>query len=251
MLKTRIIPTLLLGNFGLVKGERFDAWRQVGAALPAVEVYNLRDVDELIILDINATKEMRAPDFDLISELASSCFVPLTVGGGVATIETIQELLRAGADKVLINTAAYRDERFVLEAVRKFGSQCIVLGIDVRRDISGAYFCYSESGSKSEGVDPIQWALLNEARGVGEIVIQNIELDGMMTGYDLIITNLLASAVALPIIASAGAGQYQHLLQAIECGAMAVSAASMFHFTEQTPGGAKFYLESKGISVRK
>jgi cyclase len=250
MLKTRIIPTLLLSDFGLVKGERFDAWRQVGAALPAVEVYNLRDVDELIILDINASKEGRTPDFDVIAELAASCFVPLTVGGGVATLEIINQLLRVGADKVLINTAAYRNENFIAEAVNRFGSQCIVLGVDVRQD-NGQYSCYSESGRKNEYIDPIQWALINEARGVGEIVIQNIECDGMMMGYDLEITQLLASAVQLPVIASAGAGQYQHFLQAIECGAMAVSAASMFHFTEQTPAGAKMYLSNHGVFTRK
>jgi cyclase len=251
MLKVRIIPTMLWKDVGLVKGIGFDSWRRTGTLLPAVKVYNTRQVDELILLDISATAENRAPDFDMISEVSAECFVPFTVGGGISGISHIRELLLAGADKVCVNSIAYRDPEVVREACERFGSQCIVASIDARRTADGSYECHSHSGSRATGKPPVEWARELEAIGVGEILITSIDRDGTMQGYDLELIRSISQAVAIPVIASGGAGGYGHFLSAItEAGASAVAAASMFHFTEQTPLEAKRYLGSRSVPVR-
>jgi len=250
VLKVRVIPTLLWKSIGLVKGIGFDSWRRVGTALPAVKVYNTRDVDELILLDITATAEGRPPDIEIVAELASECFVPFTVGGGISDVTTVRKLLRAGADKIVINSAAYRLPELVTEVALRFGSQCIVASIDVRCH-EGRYECFALSGREATGRAPEEWAQQLENYGAGEILLTRVEFDGMMSGYDVELIRRVSDSVTIPVIASGGAGHYAHMYAALTEGrASAVAAASMFHFTEQTPAEAKAYLAARGIPVR-
>lgn len=250
MLKVRIIPTLLWKQFGLVKGVGFDSWRRVGSVLPAIKVYNQRDVDELVLVDIVAHLGDDDPDYESIEEFGQDCFVPLTVGGGITRIEQVQRLLRAGSDKVIVNTAAYRRPELIDEIASRFGAQCIVASIDARARADG-WTCFSHAGKKATGKEVVSWARELEDRGAGEILITSIDLDGTMKGYDLPLIETVVRAVNIPVIASGGAGHYQHMVDAVQqAGASAVAAASMFHFTEQTPAGAKAALAKSGIPVR-
>lgn len=251
MLKKRIIPTLLWKGHGLVKGIGFDSWRRTGSVLPAIKVFNARDVDELILLDIEASVENKNISLDEVAEFAEHCSVPLTLGGGISSIATIQELLLAGADKVCINTAAYANPKLVAEAAHRFGSQCIVAAIDAKKMPDGNYRCFSHSGRTLTIQSPETWAKQLEKLGAGEILLTSIDRDGTMSGYDLELTGMVRHAISIPIIASGGAGHYEHMRQVIQdCGISAVAAASMFQFTEQTPAGAKMALASHGIPVR-
>jgi imidazole glycerol-phosphate synthase subunit HisF len=251
MLKVRVIPTLLWKQFGLVKGVGFDSWRRVGPVLPAVKVYNQREVDELVLLDIVAHQGDDDPDFESINEYGQDCFLPLTVGGGITNINQVQHLLRAGADKVAINTAAYTRPELVTEIANRHGAQCVVASIDVRAQ-DGGWTCFSHAGKHATGREVVEWARELEARGAGEILITSIERDGTMAGYDLPLIEAVVCAVNIPVIASGGAGNYQHMIDAVkQSGASAVAAASIFHFTEQTPAGAKAAMASAGIPVRE
>lgn len=250
MLKVRVIPTLLWKDFGLVKGVRFDSWRRTGTVLPAITVYNARDVDELILVDITASAQRRDPDPESVSDFADACFVPLTVGGGLRTEAQIASLLRAGADKVALNTALYEEPRLVDAAARRFGSQCVVASIDVRRS-GGGLACLSYSGTRDTGRAPAEWAKEVAGRGAGEILLTSVDRDGTMTGYDLELIADVAAAVPIPVIASGGAGCYEHLIEAVRAGASAVAAASIFHFTQQTPAEAKTAMLAAGIPVRQ
>lgn len=252
MLTTRIIPTLLWKQFGLVKGAGFDSWRRVGPVLPAIRVYNQREVDELILLDITAQETGDEPDYESIADYGQDCFVPLTYGGGVRTIGQVQRLLRAGADKVSVNTAAYDTPSLVTQIAQRHGSQCVVASIDVRPTGHDQWFCFSHAGSRDTGRDAVDWARELEDRGAGEILVTSITRDGTFEGYDLALISAIAQAVTIPVIASGGAGSYQHMVDAIlQGGASAVAAASIFHFTELTPAGAKQALGAAGIPVRK
>jgi imidazole glycerol-phosphate synthase subunit HisF len=253
MLKVRIIPTLLWKQFGLVKGIGFDSWRRVGPVLPAVKVYNQREVDELILVDIVAHQSLDDLDFESIDEFGQDCFVPLTVGGGIIRIEQVQKLLRAGADKVCINTAAYTRPELFSEIAKRHGTQCVVASIDVRQNPSGeGWLCFSHAGRQPTGREIVAWAREIEDRGAGEILITSIERDGTFQGYDLALIEAVVYAVKIPVIASGGAGNYQHMVDAVkQAGASAVAAASMFHFTEQTPAGAKAAMQTAGIPVRR
>jgi cyclase len=251
MLKHRIMPTLLFKEVGLVKGIGFDSWRRVGTAMQAVKVYNMRQVDELVFLDIAATPSGARPDFQQIDELADECFMPLTVGGGVRTVEDIRELLWVGADKVAINTAAVADPGLISDGADMFGSQCITLSIDFRRAPDGTAEVVTHCGKQPSGRDPVEWAREAESRGAGEILLGSVERDGTMGGYDIEMIRAVSDAVGIPVIASGGAGSYEHLADAIkEGGADAVAAASIFHFTEMTPREAKRHLGERGIPVR-
>ena len=251
MLKIRVIPTLLWKNHGLVKGVRFDSWRRVGTVLPAIKVYNLRDVDEMIVVDVEATGEDREPDYESIEEFCRECFVPIAIGGGVRTVEQIRRLLECGADKVTVNSAAFDSPDLVHDSANRFGSQCVVASIDVRRHDDGHTECVSHSGTRPTGLDPVAWAGEMERRGAGEILLTSVERDGTMEGYDIEITRAVADAVTIPVIASGGAGNYGHLHAALSEGhASAVAAASIFHFTQQTPLEAKKSLAESGMPVR-
>lgn len=236
----------------MVKGVGFDSWRRVGPVLPAIKVYNQREVDELILVDIVAHQSSDDIDFESIHEFGQDCFVPLTVGGGIVRIEQVQKLLRAGADKVCVNTAAYMNPCLISEIAKRHGSQCIVASIDVRRNLPGTgWQCFSHSGTNPTAREAVDWACELEARGAGEILVTSIERDGTFHGYDLALIEAVSSAVKLPVIASGGAGNYQHMVDAVKlAGASAVAAASMFHFTEQTPAGAKVAMDEAGIPVR-
>jgi cyclase len=235
----------------LVKGQAFNSDRIIGTVLPTLRVYNRRQVDELMVMDISATNNERRPDFASVIDFADECFVPLTIGGGIKTIEDIRELLNAGADKVAINSEAYENQSFIRQAAEKFGSQCIVVSIDAKKNADGIYECYSHCGKKSQNIQPHVWAKKMQDLGAGEILITSIPHDGIMSGYDLELIKLVSNAVSIPVIASGGASKYEDFYQAISAAnASAVAAASIFHFTEQTPLEAKQYLAEKGISVR-
>ena len=250
MLKLRVMPTLLYKDFGLVKGVSFDSWRRVGSAMQAVKVYNMREVDELVFLDISATRDGRSPDFELVDELADECFMPLAVGGGVRTIDDVRRLLQVGADKVVLNTAAVDDPDLIRKVADRFGTQCVVVSIDARRTGDG-WEVYTHSGTKATGLDPVALAQVAEARGAGEIMVTSIDRDGTMEGYDIELTRAVSEAVSIPVIASGGAGNYEHMTEVVEqARASAVAAASIFHFTHQTPLEAKQHLRGRGCNVR-
>lgn len=236
---------------GLVKGIGFDSWRRIGTVMPAIKVYNTRQVDELILLDIAATPEGLEPDYDSIAEYSSECFVPLTVGGGIKNIEQIKKILRAGADKVCLNSIAYDNPNLIKEASDKFGAQCIVVSIDARKGADGSYECFRDCGTRATGQEVGSWAETMEKAGAGEILITSIERDGTMQGYDIELIRQVSSKVRIPVIASGGAGTYEHIYEALSEGkASAVAASSIFNFTQQTPLGVKKYLGDKGIPVR-
>lgn len=250
MLKVRIIPTLLWKGHGLVKGTAFDSWRRVGTVLPAVKVYNMREVDELIVLDIEAGAENRPPDFETVAEFSQECFVPLTVGGGITGLEHIKQLLRSGADKIAINSAAFDAPELISRAAGRYGAQCVVVSIDARKE-NGSYYCYRRCGTQPTGIRARDWAVEMEQRGAGEILVTSIENDGVMKGYDIDLIKEISTAVTIPVIASGGAGNFEDFHAALTGGgASAVAAASMFHFTEQTPLEAKEFLRERNIMVR-
>jgi cyclase len=245
MLKLRVMPTLLFKDVGLVKGVQFDSWRLIGSVMQAVKVYNLREVDELIFLDISATRQQRDPDYELIDEIADECFMPLTVGGGIRNTEQVERALRVGADKVAVNTAAVQDPSLISRIAEMFGTQCAVVSIDVK---GGEVVV--ESGTRLTGLDPVDHARHMEEMGAGELLVTSVERDGTMTGYDLELLASIADAVTIPVIASGGAGSYEDMASAVEAGASAVAAASIFHFTQQTPLEAKRFLHEQGIPTR-
>jgi cyclase len=249
MLKTRVMPTLLYKDFGLVKGLSFDSRRRVGSVMQAVKVYNLREVDELVFLDVTATVDGRAPDFELVDEIADECFMPLTVGGGVRSEAHVRRLLQVGADRVLVNTAAVEHPELVRATADTFGTQCIAVSIDARR-VGDTFEAFTHSGTRPTGIDPVELARRTEANGAGEILLTSVDRDGTMTGYDLELVERVAEAVSIPLIASGGAGTYEHLADALQAGASAVAAAAMFHYTERTPLEAKRFLAASGIPVR-
>lgn len=251
MLKVRVIPTLLWKNFGLVKGVGFDSWRRVGPVLPAIKVYNRRDVDELILVDIAASRAKTEPDCDSVHDFADECFVPFTVGGGFTNICQIQQMLRCGADKIALNSELYSNPNLVDETAGRFGSQCVVASIDAKNTSDGEYECFSHAGTLPTGKTPAVWARELADRGAGEILITSIERDGTMQGYDLGLIESVVRSVNIPVIASGGAGCYDDMCKAVlVAGASAVAAASMFHFTEQTPAEAKRALAFAGVPVR-
>ncbi|MBU4263854.1 MAG: imidazole glycerol phosphate synthase cyclase subunit [Proteobacteria bacterium] len=251
MLKVRIIPTLLYKNFGLVKGISFDSWRRVGSALQTIMVYSMREVDELIFLDITATGEQRDPDFEVVDDLADDCFMPLTVGGGIQTIDHVRQLLMMGADKVAINTGAVLNPQLIKDIANRFGSQCAVVSIDYKTHANGVHEIFTHSGTRATGLSPVTFAQQAEEMGAGEILLTSIDRDGTMQGYEPDCLRQVSKSVSIPVIASGGAGNAEDMYLAIHQGkASAVAAASIFHFTEQTPLEMKHYLRGKNIPVR-
>lgn len=245
MLKHRVIPVLLYRNGMMVKGTGFNSWRSVGSPVQAVKVYDMREVDELIILDIGATPAKRGIDLVRIKELADVCYMPLTIGGGVRSLADIRNLLVSGADKVSLNTAALETPGLITDAAKKFGSQCVTVSIDV---LSGEVV--GRCGTTRTGRNPVDWALECESLGAGEILLGSVERDGTMTGYDLAMIERVSAAVGIPVVAVGGAGCPSDMLGAIKAGAQAVAAAAMYHFTEETPATVKRHLHENGIAVR-
>lgn len=251
MLKVRVIPTLLWKDVGLVKGIRFASDRRVGPMVPAVRVYAGRDVDELILVDVAASDRGAGPDLQLCAEAADEAPVPLTFGGGITSAAHVGALLAAGADKVSINTCAVESPSLITEAAHLFGSQCIVVSIDALAGPDGRYGVVTRSGSSATQLQAEEWARECEERGAGEILLTAVHRDGTREGYDLQLIRSVADSVTIPLIASGGAGSYEHMREAVRAGADAVAAASIFHYTELTPAGAKDHLARSGIPVRK
>ncbi|MBU0591113.1 MAG: glycosyl amidation-associated protein WbuZ [archaeon] len=253
MLKVRIIPSLLLKEGRCVKGVRFTSFRDTGNPVTAARIYDAQGADELLFIDILASKENRKTLFDIISRTAEECFMPLCVGGGIKDTDDIRKLLLAGADKVSINTAAIENPKFINDAAEIFGNQCIVVAIDVKRNDSNEdkYGVFSHCGTKQTGLDPVEWAKQAVEQGAGEILLTSIDQEGTRTGYDLDLIKSVADAVEVPVIASGGVGSLQDFADGIQKGhASAVSAGSIFHFTDQSIIKARTYLAEAGINVR-
>lgn len=248
MAKRRVAPTLLTDGVSLVKGEGFKSWRTVGSVVAAARVFSMRDVDELVLLDVTASREGRCIDPSLVKSVAACMSVPLAVGGGVRSLGEFEAILRAGADKVVIGTSAARDLCVVREAARRFGSQAVVIAVDVVDDSSMSIAV--EGGSLIIERDPVDFAREVVAAGAGEILLQSVARDGLQEGMDLAMIRRVSEAVSVPVIASSGAGSYEDLLLAFQSGADAVSAGAMFQFTEQTPRGARNFLSEHGVLVR-
>ncbi len=251
MLKVRIIPCLDVKNGRVVKGINFMNLRDAGDPVDQAMTYDAAGADELCFLDITASHENRAILLDVVRRTAEVCFMPLTVGGGMRSLEDIRSLLLAGADKVSINTEAVRRPEFVREASLKFGSQCIVAAIDAKRTVSGRFEVFTHGGRAPAGLDAIAHAKKLAAFGAGEILLTSMDRDGTGDGYDLELIRAIADAVPVPVIASGGAGHVQHLVDGIRKGhASAVLAASIFHFRDSTIADAKKALAAAGIPVR-
>ena len=254
MLSKRIIPCLDVKDGRVVKGVQFLELRDAGDPVEAAEAYNLQGADELTFLDITASSDKRGIILDVVARTAERVFMPLTVGGGVREIADIRNLLNAGADKVSINTAAVHRPEFVREAAERFGSQCIVVAIDARR-VSGSdparWEVYTHGGRNATGIDAIEWAARMESYGAGEILLTSMDKDGTKDGYDLSLTRAVSDRVGIPVIASGGVGNLEHIHQGLTTGAASAAlAASIFHFREYTIGECKQYLRERGVPVR-
>ena len=230
MLKSRVIPCLLLKNEGLVKTIKFKNPKYVGDPLNAVKIFNDKEVDELVFLDITATIENRRPPVKLISQIATECFMPFCYGGGVRTVEDIAELFKLGVEKVAINSQAVENPDLIKRAADLFGSQSIVVSIDVKKNLFGKYRVFTHSGRKDSKLDPVEFAVRMQETGAGELFLNSIDRDGTRQGYDLTLTSKICEAVNIPVIACGGAGNIDHFAEAVKAGASAVSAGSMFVF---------------------
>ncbi|MEH6629459.1 MAG: imidazole glycerol phosphate synthase subunit HisF [Halopseudomonas aestusnigri] len=251
MLKARIIPCLDVKDGRVVKGVNFVGLRDAGDPVEQARLYDKAGADELCFLDITASHEKRDIMLDVVSQTAEECFMPLTVGGGIRTLEDIRALLLAGADKVSINTTAVTNPEFVKEASEKFGSQCIVVAIDAKQVSPGKYEVFTHGGRKETGLDAVEWAQKMERYGAGELLLTSMDRDGTKQGYNLPLTRAIADAVRIPIIASGGVGDLDHLVDGVKEGhASAVLAASIFHFGAYTIAEAKDHMAKAGVPVR-
>jgi imidazole glycerol-phosphate synthase subunit HisF len=255
MLAKRILPCLDVKAGRVVKGVNFVELRDAGDPVELAQAYNAAGADELVFLDITATHEQRGVIFDIVQRTAEQVFIPLTVGGGVNDVDIIKKLLRAGADKVSINSAAVRDPDFVSQAARRFGDQCIVVAIDARRRVDPAnpgWDVYVRGGRENTGLDAVQWAKNVVDRGAGELLVTSMDADGTKAGYDVELTRTLADLVTVPVIASGGAGSCQHIYEAVtDGGAEAALLASLLHYGELTVSEIKKYLSDRQVLVRQ
>ena len=251
MLKKRIIPCLDVKNGRVVKGINFIELKDAGDPVEQAKIYSEGGADEICFLDITASNENRDTLTDIVKKTAKECFVPLTVGGGVRTIENIRELLLAGADKVSINTEAVNNIKFVKEAARKFGSQCIVVAIDAKKVSDNKWEIFTHGGRNKTQIDAVEFAKKAEENGAGEILLTSMDKDGTKTGYDVELLKKVTKILNIPLIASGGVGTLDHLYDGIvKGGASAVLAASIFHYGKYKIKDAKEYLNSKNVSVR-
>ncbi len=229
MLSIRVIPTLLLKDWGIVKTVRFGKETYIGCPINAVRVFNSNNVDELILLDIQATRQGRGPNPEVVTQIADEACMPITMGGGIRDLETVRLMLNSGADKVCINTAAVEEPEFVQQAAARFGSQCVVVSIDVKKRWNGKFEVFTRRGRRRTGLSPVQHAVQMEQLGAGEILINSVDRDGTWGGYDLPMLKQVADAVNVPVIACGGAGKLQDFADAVHVGgASAVSAGSFF-----------------------
>jgi imidazole glycerol-phosphate synthase subunit HisF len=256
MLAKRIIPCLDVKDGRVVKGVRFVELRDAGDPVEAALAYDAQGADELVFLDITASHEERKVMLDVVKRTAEGIYMPLTVGGGVRSVDDVRVLLRAGADKVSLNTSAIQRPGVIREAAERFGSQCIVVAIDARREgeragVALRWGVYTHGGRRPTGLDAVAWASEAVRLGAGEILLTSMDRDGTKDGYDLELTRAVADAVSVPVIASGGAGTLEHLVEGlVEGGADAALAASIFHFGQHTIAEAKAYLRERGVPVR-
>ena len=246
----RIIPCLDVNNGRVVKGVNFVGLKDAGDPIEVAKRYNDEGADELCFLDITASSDGRDTIVHVVEEVAKQLFIPLTVGGGIRKIDDISRLLNVGCDKVSLNSSAVDNPNLIYEAANKFGSQCIVVAIDVKKNSNGSYNVFVHGGRKDTGLDAIQWAKRVYDLGAGEILLTSMDNDGTKAGYDLNITSAISNSVQIPVIASGGAGTMQHILQAFQNGADAALAASIFHYKEIEIMKLKEFLKDNGIGVR-
>ena len=250
MLKNRIIPCLDVKNGRVVKGINFVDLKDAGDPVEQAKIYSDGGADEICFLDITASNENRDTIYDVVEKTSKKCFVPLTVGGGVRSVDDISKLLNCGADKVSINTAAVNDKQVVVDSSKKFGSQCIVVAIDAKKN-GDIWEIYTHGGRNKTGIDTLKFAKEMEKSGAGELLVTSMDRDGTQVGYDIDLMSKISSAVNIPVIASGGVGKLDHLVDGIKLGkASAVLAASIFHYGKYSVKKAKEYLDSKGIPVR-
>ena len=249
MLKNRIIPCLDVKNGRVVKGINFVDLKDAGDPVEQAKIYSDGGADEICFLDITASNENRDTIYDVVKETSKKCFVPLTVGGGVRSVDDINKLLNCGADKVSINTAAVQNPNVVEESSKKFGSQCIVVAIDAKKN-GDIWEIFTHGGRKETGINAIEFALNMEKSGAGELLVTSMDKDGTQSGYDIELMKTISESVNIPVIASGGVGTLDHLVDGIKSGASAVLAASIFHYGTYSVNEAKQYLASKDIPVR-
>jgi imidazole glycerol-phosphate synthase subunit HisF len=252
MLAKRIIPCLDVDNGRVVKGIRFVSLTDAGDPVEQAKRYDLEGADELTFLDITASSDSRQIVAGLVRRVADEVFIPFTVGGGLRSVEDIRAILRAGADKITLNTAAVENPELITACAETFGSQCVVVAIDARRRVEqGGWDVYTHGGRRNVGVAAVEWATRAERLGAGEILLTSMDCDGTRAGYDIDLTRAVSDAVRIPVIASGGAGKVEHFYDALtDGGASAVLAASLFHFGELSVGQVKSYLRSRGLEVR-
>ncbi len=247
----RIIPCLDVNGGRVVKGVNFINLIDAGDPVEVAKVYDREGADELVFLDITASSDGRRTVVDMVRRVASEVFIPFTVGGGIRTVEDFRTILREGADKISVNSAAIDDPSLIANAAEKFGSQCVVLAIDAKRRQDGSFSVYKHGGRLDTGLDAVEWAIKGEKLGAGEILLTSMDADGTKNGYDLELTRAVADAVGIPVIASGGAGKTEDFYDAFQKGhAEAALAASLFHFQELSIGEVKQYLHTRGIPVR-
>lgn len=251
MYTKRIIPCLDVNNNRVVKGINFVNLKDAGDPVEVAKAYDKAGADELVFLDITASSDARKTVIDMVSRVAENVFIPFTVGGGIRTVDDFKEILRAGADKISVNSAAINNPNLVAEAADKFGSQCVVVAIDAKRRPDGGWNIYKNGGRVDMGMDAIEWAKKVCDLGAGEILLTSMDCDGTKAGYDIELTRTISENVSIPVIASGGAGTQEHFYDALTDGkADAVLAASLFHYKELEIMDLKSYLNDKGVSVR-
>ncbi|HWQ72469.1 MAG TPA: imidazole glycerol phosphate synthase subunit HisF [Desulfitobacteriaceae bacterium] len=252
MLAKRIIPCLDVHAGRVVKGTNFVQLRDAGDPVELAALYDREGADELVFLDITASSDKRKTMIDVVSRTAEQVFIPFTIGGGLRSIEDIRLVLRAGADKVSLNTSAVQNPRLIQEGAFAFGSQCIVVAIDARQIEPGRWEVYIHGGRTPTGIDVLQWAKKTEELGAGEILLTSMDRDGTKIGYDLVLTRTISRAVSMPVIASGGVGTLEHMAEGLTAGeADAVLAASIFHYREYSIAETKAYLQARNIPVRR
>jgi cyclase len=251
MLTKRIIPCLDVNDGRVVKGVNFLDLKDAGDPVEVAGIYDREGADELVFLDITASCDHRDTVVDMVERVADTVFIPFTVGGGIRTVEDARAILRAGADKTAVNSAAIDRPELISEAALKLGSQCVVLAIDARREPDGRFHVYKHGGRIDTGLDAVEWAIRGYELGAGEILLTSMDGDGTKDGYDIGLTKAVSESVPIPVIASGGAGELSHFYDALtEGGAEAVLAASLFHYKELTIGEVKSYLSGRGVSIR-